>query len=141
MSIKQSRIGRNDKVVLTSEQIAQVEALAAVLSLEQIADYFGVGKVTFYAIMSRQPEVAVRYHKGKAKAIEGVASSLLKQTREGNTSAIIFYLKTQAGWRDQTKVDITSNGETIGSTNDAVMAAIKRFTKATADTEDSESGE
>lgn len=123
-------VGRNDKVVLTSEQMAQVEALAAVLSLEQLADYFGVGKVTFYAIMSRQPEVAVRYNKGKARAIEGVASSLLKQTREGNTSAIIFYLKTQAGWRDQTKVDITSNGETIGSANDTVLAAIKRFTEA-----------
>lgn len=50
---------------LTVEQIVQVEALAAVLSVEQIADYFGIGKTTFYAIMERQPEVSERYKKGR----------------------------------------------------------------------------
>ena len=102
-----SKGGRPAKV-LDDEQVAQVEALGAVLSIEQIADYFGMSKVTFYAIMERQPVVLERYKKGKAKAIGSVAQGLLKQAREGNTSAAMFYLKTQAGWRET--VDIAHGG-------------------------------
>jgi hypothetical protein len=85
---------------ITEDQMAQVEALGAVLSLEQVADYFGIGKTTFYAIMERQPEVGERYKKGKSRAISDVAQGLLKQARDGNLTAMMFYLKTQAGWRE-----------------------------------------
>lgn len=87
------------------KQIAQVEALASVLSVEQIADYFGIGKRTFYALMERQPEILERYKKGKAKAIGSVAQGLLQQAQSGNLTAIIFYLKTQAGWKETQQVD------------------------------------
>ena len=97
---------------LDEEQIAQVEALAAVLSIEQIADYFGMSKVTFYEIMERQPEVSERYKKGKAKAIGAVSQGLLKQAREGNLTATIFYLKTQAGWRETQKLEHSTDGST-----------------------------
>jgi len=93
---------------LTEEQIVQVESLGAVLSIEQIADYFGMSKVTFYEIMERQPEVSVRYKKGKSKAIGTVAQGLLKKARDGDTASAIFYLKTQAGWRE--KDDSPSKG-------------------------------
>lgn len=86
---------------LNNDQIAQVETLAAVLSIEQIADYLGMSKVTFYKIFERQPDVLERYKKGKAKAIGTVAQGLLKQAREGNAAAAMFYLKTQAGWREK----------------------------------------
>ena len=86
---------------LTAAQVAEVETLAAVLNQEQIADYFGITRPTFNEIMERQPEVSLRYKKGKANAIGSVAKNLLTQAREGNTSAAIFYLKTQAGWREQ----------------------------------------
>lgn len=87
------------------DQIAQVEALASVLSVEQIADYFGIGKTTFYELMQRQPEISERYKKGKTKAIGNVAQRLLQQAQEGNLTAIIFYLKTQAGWKETQQVD------------------------------------
>lgn len=45
MTKKINKGGRPTKS-LTPEQVAQVEALGAVLSVEQIADYFGVGKTT-----------------------------------------------------------------------------------------------
>ena len=51
---------------LDEKQIAQVEALAAFLTLEQIADYFGVTRPTFDAICQRQPEVFLQYKKGKS---------------------------------------------------------------------------
>lgn len=90
---------------LTDEQIVQVEALASVLSLEQISDYFGVVYNTFMAICDRQPEVLERYKKGKAKAIGSIANSLLSKAKEGDLTAQIFYLKTQAGWRETQKFE------------------------------------
>jgi len=93
---------------LTDEQLAQVEALAAYLSKEQIADYFGIAKKTFLEIEDRQPEVSTRYKKGKAKAVGAVAQGLLQQARNGNMTAAMFYLKTQAGWRETHKFDHSS---------------------------------
>ena len=116
--------GRPPKV-LTTEQIAQVEALGAVLSLAQIADYLGIGESTFYTIMERQPEVSRAYKKGKAGAIDSVAKGLLQQAREGNTTAAMFYLKTRAGWRETQQIDHTTKGESLNrpGTATAAMAA------------------
>lgn len=98
-------------IELTDEQIAQVEALGATLSLEQVADYLGIGKNTFYRMMERNPEVMERYKRGKAKAIDGIADSLLAKARNGDTTSMIFYLKTQAGWRETNRVDhVSSDG-------------------------------
>ena len=91
--------GRKPKT-LTADQTVQVEALAAYLSQDQIADYFGITRPTFAAMIERDPEIALRYKRGKAKAIGTVAQGLLQQAREGNMTAAIFYLKTQAGWRE-----------------------------------------
>ena len=91
-------------------RLAQVEALASVLSSEQIADYLGVSRTTFYAIMERQPEVSERYKKGRAKALASIARSLLRKAMDGDTTSAIFYLKTQGGWRETHRVDISEAG-------------------------------
>jgi hypothetical protein len=95
--------------VFNEKQVAQVETLAAVLSKGQLADYLGITEKTFRAVEQRQPEVATAYKKGKAKAIGTVAKGLLAQAREGNTTAAMFYLKTQAGWREQKQVEIVED--------------------------------
>lgn len=74
------------------------------LSIEQIADYFGVCKATFYKAMSDNPQIGIRYKKGKAKAIGSIGQGLMKQARDGNTSAMMFYLKCQAGWKENQKM-------------------------------------
>ncbi|WBF05280.1 terminase small subunit [Psychrobacter phage vB_PmaS_Y8A] len=94
---------------LTDKQAAQVEALAAYLSKQQIADYLGVSRPTFDAIIERDEVVSLHYKKGKAKAIANVAQGLVKQAIEGNMTAAIFYLKTQAGWKETQVVDNTSS--------------------------------
>ncbi len=96
--------GGRPPVKLSDEQIIQVESLGAVLSIEQIADYFGISKPTFYAIMERQPDVSLRYKRGKAKAIGAVSKGLLEKARSGDNAAMIFYLKTQAGWKETTHI-------------------------------------
>ena len=104
--------GRPPKT-LNDEQRAQVEALAAYLSQEQIADYFGIGKTTWFAMMQRDEDISERYKRGKAKAIAVVAQGLLQQARNGDKAAAMFYLKTQAGWRETNQIDHTSSDGTM----------------------------
>jgi len=95
---------------LTASQKAEVETLAAVLSTAQIADYFGIGRTTFFAMLERDEEIAERYKRGKARAIGTIAQSLLVKARGGDTTSMIFYLKTQAGWREKTEVEHSGPG-------------------------------
>jgi hypothetical protein len=92
-------------VTLTDDQVREVETLAALLNQDQIADYFGIVRNTFRAICDRDPEVLARYKKGKAKAIAHVANGLLQKARNGDTVSSIFYLKTQAGWRETSNLE------------------------------------
>jgi len=96
--------GGRPLVVFDYEQIKQVEKLASVLSKGQMADYFSISETTLREIESRQPEVSDAYKKGKAKAIGNVASNLITQAQTGNVAAAIFYLKTQAGWKEDKAV-------------------------------------
>ena len=92
--------GGRPTTVLREDQLSQVEALASALTVEQIADYFGMGRTTFYEVMKRQPEVSERYKLGRAKIIFEIGDSLISKAREGDNAAMMFYLKTQAGWKE-----------------------------------------
>jgi len=92
-------------------EIDTYEKLAAVLTKKQCADFFQMSETTLREVEKRQPEVADAYKKGKSNAVASVAQSLLSMaTRKGNVTAAIFYLKTQAGWKEG--ADTTSDTET-----------------------------
>jgi hypothetical protein len=112
---------------LTQEQKAEVETLAAVLTAEQVADYFGIGRRTFYTMMQRDEEIAARYKRGKAKAIGVIAQGLINKARGGDTTSMIFFLKTQAGWRETTNVAhmLPEDAEPVGE--DARQRLIDRI--------------
>ena len=61
--------GGRPPIVLTDEQAIQVEALGAWLNQDQIADWLGITRVTFAAILERHYEE----HKGKGFYAELVA--------------------------------------------------------------------
>lgn len=90
---------------LTPAQAAEVETLAAVLTAQQVADYFGIGRTTFFRLMERDPEIEKRYKRGKARAVGAIAQSLIQKARGGDTACMIFYLKTQAGWRETARLE------------------------------------
>ena len=92
---------------LSDAQKVEVETLAAVLTTEQIADFFGIGRTTFFALMARDDEIAERYKKGKARAIGAIAQTLISKARAGDTTSMIFYLKTQAGWRETAGLQVS----------------------------------
>lgn len=110
-------------ITLTEDQVREVETLAALLSQDQIADYFGIGRTTFYEMMKREPEVAERYKRGKAKAIAHVANGLLQKARAGDTTSAIFYLKTQAFWRETTRVE---HADASGQSLNAILTQIRQ---------------
>jgi len=103
--------GGRKPMVFDADKLAKIEALAACLSIDQIADYFGIGKTTIYEIMKRHPEVQERYKIGKSKAIASIGSNLIAQARNGNTAAAMFYLKTRAGWKETTVVENDNKNE------------------------------
>lgn len=97
--------GGRPPVVLEDNQLDQVEKLAGILTVDQLSDYLGITRATFYAIMERQPEVSKRYKKGRAQVIGGVGKNLVQKALAGDNSAMIFYLKTQAGWKETTVIE------------------------------------
>ena len=84
----------------TEAELKEVELLAPYLNSEQLADHFMISRKTLYRIMERQPEVQTRYKKAKAKVIAIVAKSLIKDALDGDRTSRMFYLKTQAGWKE-----------------------------------------
>ncbi len=97
---------------LTIDQMAQVEALAQYLSIEQLADYLKISRVTFYQIMKRNPEVSERYKKGRANAVAAISTTLIKKAMSGDVASMIFYLKTQAGWKEKQEIEISEKKST-----------------------------
>ena len=95
---------------LTNEQVAQVRKLAAVLTMEQIADFLGISEQTLRRRMMEDADILEAYKRGKGEALAGVASNLIQQAREGNTTAAIFYLKTQGGWREKHELEVSGPG-------------------------------
>ena len=95
--------------------LEEVEKLAALgLSREQIADGLGISASTFYARQRESKDFAEAVKRGEAKGVGVVASALMKQIKEGNVTAMIFYLKAKAGWRDINRTELTgANGGAI----------------------------
>lgn len=77
-----------------------MEALSAFgMRHEAIAGHIGIDDKTLRS--HYRDELST----GKDKANAKVAKALYEQATAGNTTAMIFWLKTQAGWREKSDVD------------------------------------
>jgi len=101
--------GGRPAVVFDEVMTRQYEELASVLTKAQCADFLGISLTTLKEVEKRQPEVYDSYKRGKSQAIANVANNLVKQAKDGNMSAAIFYLKTQAGWSETQKLDVSGD--------------------------------
>lgn len=113
---------------LTQEELDSVEKLSGILTAEQLADFLSVSRTTFFSIMERQPEVSERYKKGRARVIAGVGKNLVQKAMSGDNAAMMFYLKTQAGWKETQTLDHTSSDGSMASkdASDAVLNLLNR---------------
>lgn len=85
---------------------------------EQIADKMGITTSTLYAWKQKYSEISEALKKGKEVVDYEVENALLKQAREGNTTAIIFWLKNRQPNKWRNKPD-------DGSTQEAISKAEK----------------
>ena len=90
--------GGRPLIKLTNEQLEELKMIAPVCTLQEIADYFGFSIDTFQRLKSRDEEVLRIYKKAKIQAKAMVGGSLMKKALAGDTTAAIFYMKTQGGW-------------------------------------------
>ena len=109
----------------TAKQIQELERLAAVLTQAQLADFFGMSERTFRNRKTEDDRIDAAYKKGRASALASVGTSLLKQALDGNTTAAIFYLKTQGGWKEprEAYVDPYERAQEIQAALDALRSA------------------
>lgn len=88
--------------------LAKVEALAANgLTQQQIADSLGISERTLYKNKKENAEIAEAIKRGRNKGIAYVTNALMSKIKSGNVTAMIFYLKTQAGWKETNVNEIT----------------------------------
>ena len=81
--------------------LKQVESLAANgLTQEQIAAALGISESTLHKRKKENTEFTAAIKRGKAKGIALVTNKLMESIKGGNMTAMIFFLKTQAGWRE-----------------------------------------
>lgn len=85
--------------------VERVEKLAAQgLSEQQIADCLGISRSTIDRRKRDDDTFVAALKRGKHKGIENVTNALYEAATAGNkpnVSAMIFYLKNRAGWRDR----------------------------------------
>jgi hypothetical protein len=86
---------------ITPETLECVEYLSGLgLTQTQIHDFFGIGNNAWYERKKDYPELEIAFARGKAQTIGRVSGKLMEKIESGDLGAIIFYLKTQARWRD-----------------------------------------
>ena len=102
--ITPKELGGSERLVFDEQDIKKIEELAPYVPTEQIAEFFCIGRATFYDILKRQPEVAGRYKAARVKKTVRFAEQLEKKAlgecSKGELNAIIFYLKTRARWSE-----------------------------------------
>jgi len=95
--------------------LAKVESLAANgLTQEQIAAALGISESTLHKRKQENTDFTAAIKRGKAKGIALVTNKLMESIKGGNMTGMIFFLKTQAGWKETNVQEVTgANGEAI----------------------------
>lgn len=96
-------------IQITADQRALVAELAGYgLTWAQIASALKLN------VRTLQRHCQEDYDNGKNIAIGMAAGQLYKKVMSGHPASIFFYLKTQAGWKETNKTELTGeNGEAI----------------------------
>jgi len=103
--------------------LKQVESLAANgLTQEQIACALGISESTLTKRKKENTDFADAIKRGKAKGIALVTNKLMESIKGGNMTAMIFFLKTQAGWKE------TNVQEHTGKDGTALIPTAKQMT-------------
>ena len=89
-----------------TKESRQLVQLHATLGTPQnvIADILGIDDKTLRLYYREELDQAL------ARANASVGGALFNKATKGDTAAMIFWMKTRAGWREKQEIDMTSNG-------------------------------
>ena len=100
-----------------TRQLVQLHATVGTAQVI-IADILGIDDKTLRKHYREELDQA------KAKANATIGGALFNKAKGGDTSAMIFWMKTQAGWKDTTAVTIANpEGETFKTEDTGAGAA------------------
>lgn len=92
--------------------LRQVQKLASIgLNEGQVAAALGINRKTLVARKRKYKEFSDALKNGQAKGIATVANNLFEQSKDGNVSAGIFFMKNRAGWSDKLDQRTELSGE------------------------------
>jgi hypothetical protein len=107
----------------TPEQRQLVQLHATVGTTQAvIADILGIDDKTL------RKHYREELNQSLAKANATIGGALFNKAKGGDTAAMIFWMKTQAGWRERQEIDHTSSDRSM-TPNDAsaaILAALER---------------
>ena len=106
--------------------LAKVESLAANgLTQEQIASALGISERTLRSRKGEIADFADAIKRGKAKGIALVTNKLMESIKGGNMTGMIFFLKTQAGWKETNVQEHTgANGADLPKNNEITITVV-----------------
>ena len=90
--------------------------------LVQLHATIGTPQKVIADILDIDDKTLTKYYRAEldqamARANASVGGALFNKATKGDTAAMIFWMKTRAGWREKQEVDVTSNGATIALTS------------------------
>lgn len=90
--------------------LKKVEEFARICDTdEEIAYNLGISPTTFYVRKRESAEFVEAIKKGKAEAKAYVVGKLMGAIDEGNTTAMIFWLKAKGGWTETQRQEVAVN--------------------------------
>ena len=114
----------------TQFDLKKVEKLASQgLTDGEIADYFGVAASTV-SNHKIDKDFLIAHKKGRATGISAVANALYEKAIGGDTAAMIFYLRSRAGWIEPQRIKqelITKDKASINMTDGELNAQISQM--------------
>jgi len=105
---KKSKFGRKPMEL----NIPKIEELASRgLTQQQIIDYFGYNRSSFYKYKATNKDLADAVKRGLAKGVNEVTNLLFENARKGNVTAQLFFLKCRSGWTEGNTINIIKPNE------------------------------
>lgn len=93
-------------IEVTPQDIRQVEVMAGLgMTLKHISLILNISTNTLNKWLEL-PAIREGFDRGRAQGALAITKTAYSQAIEGNTTMLIFLLKTQLGWRDTTVIQV-----------------------------------
>ena len=104
----------------------------------QLHTTVGTDQETIARVIDIDPKTLRKHYRdeldiSKAKANATVGGALFNKAKGGDTAAMIFWMKTQAGWREKTDINHTSDDRSMSPARDLSDAELQAVIEANAD--------